>query len=490
MSARSVIRIPLLRAGKIYESLDHADIVDPARGVVVARLSQANPALIRREVEALALAAPLADFGAGTLAEMCKKAATIYANDALPVDGQGNNLSTEAWIRLQSRTTGLPENLCRRTVQRLSAALAATPEIVEGLTRRLPAEAWDRNLSGVSKGRGPLVSYHSVARHLGVVLPNNSPAVNALWLPAIAFKVPVAIKPGSQDPWTAWRLIQALVRAGVPQEAFAYLPGGHDAAASLLGCCDRGLLFGGAGTVAGMADPARVQVHGPGYSKILIGEDEIDHFEEYLDILVDSICRGGGRSCVNASTLVVPRRAGELAEALARKLVEMEVLPLDHPEACLAGFSNGALAAGIDADIEAGLREEGARDITRELDGRERLVCERGWTFLRPTVVLAHAAHPLARREFLFPFCSVVEIPQAKMLDEIGPTLAASIITRDSDFLGRCLAHPGIDRLNLGRVATPDVAWDQPHEGNLFELLHRRRAVACESTGLLQGLGR
>ncbi len=225
MSSRSVIRIPLLRAGKIYESLDHADIVDPARGVVVARLSQANTALIRREVEALALAAPLADFGAGTLAEMCKKAATIYANDALPVDGQGNNLSTEAWIQLQSRTTGLPENLCRRTVQRLSAALAATPEIVEGLTRRLPAAAWDRNLSGVSKGRGPLVSYHSVARHLGVVLPNNSPAVNALWLPAIAFKVPVAIKPGSQDPWTAWRLIQALVRAGVPESVGMKLTG-------------------------------------------------------------------------------------------------------------------------------------------------------------------------------------------------------------------------------------------------------------------------
>ena len=39
------------------------------------------------------------------------------------------------------------------------------------------------------------------------------------------------------------------------------------------------------------------------------------------------------------------------------------------------------------------------------------------------------------------------------------------------------LASPLIHRLNLGAMPTSHVHWDQPHEGNLFDVLYRRRAV-------------
>ena len=32
-------------------------------------------------------------------------------------------------------------------------------------------------------------------------------------------------------------------------------------------------------------------------------------------------------------------------------------------------------------------------------------------------------------------------------------------------------------RLNLGRLPTAHVEWNQPHEGNLFEFLYHRRAI-------------
>ena len=47
----------------------------------------------------------------------------------------------------------------------------------------------------------------------------------------------------------------------------------------------------------------------------------------------------------------------------------------------------------------------------------------RGYLFA-PTIVACDSIdHPLANREFLCPYASVVELPQSEMLDKIGPTL-------------------------------------------------------------------
>ena len=48
------------------------------------------------------------------------------------------------------------------------------------------------------------------------------------------------------------------------------------------------------------ADP-RVQVHGPGFSKILLGDDAVDDWEQHLDLMVDSVLVNSGRSCINCS---------------------------------------------------------------------------------------------------------------------------------------------------------------------------------------------
>jgi hypothetical protein len=88
--------------------------------------------------------------------------------------------------------------------------------------------------------------------------------------------------------------------------------------------------------------------------------------------------------------------------------------------------------------------------------------------------------HPLANREFLFPYASVVEVPQADMLNQIGSSLVVTAITRDAAFRQALLDSPLIERLNLGAIPTTRIAWDQPHEGNLFEFLYRRRALDIE----------
>ena len=136
------------------------------------------------------------------------------------------------------------------------------------------------------------------------------------------------------------------------------------------------------------------------------------------------------------------------------------------------------MAEWIDSTIEADLNEPGAFEATASYRDGSRLVQAEGGTYLRPTIVACDSInHPLANREFLCPYASVVEVPQSEMLDKIGPTLVVSAITKDASFKRELLLDHRIERLNVGPIPTMKISWDQPHEGNLFEFLYKRRSI-------------
>ena len=184
------------------------------------------------------------------------------------------------------------------------------------------------------------------------------------------------------------------------------------------------------------------------------------------------------QSCINASAVVVPKHSVEIADALAQRLGPVAPLPAHDENAALSAFANPRMAEGIEVMIEEGLRTQGAIDVTAKYRNGPRKVVFEGATYLRPTIVHSDSfAHPLANREFLFPYASVVQVPQSEMLNQIGPSLVVTAITEDTRFRELLLGCPLIDRLNLGPISTMQVSWDQPHEGNLFEFLYRRRAL-------------
>jgi acyl-CoA reductase-like NAD-dependent aldehyde dehydrogenase len=302
--------------------------------------------------------------------------------------------------------------------------------------------------------------------------------VNSLWIPSIALKVPVVLKPGRDDPWTPYRIIQALYAAGCPRSALSFYPTSHEGAHALLAIAGRSQLFGDASITKRYAGDSRVELHGPGYSKVLIGADKSAQWEKLIDVLVASVAANGGRSCVNASAIVVHSHGKEIAAALAERLATIVPRDADDAKAGLAGFANPTMAQSINDTIDKALKEPGAEDVSARFRAGPRLVEHQGRTFLQPTVIHCQSFdHPLANREFLFPYCSVVEVPQDQMLSKIGPSLVVSAISDDPVWRRRLLSSPLIHRLNLGAMATSHVHWDQPHEGNLFEFLYRRRAV-------------
>jgi acyl-CoA reductase-like NAD-dependent aldehyde dehydrogenase len=287
------------------------------------------------------------------------------------------------------------------------------------------------------------------------------------------------IKPGKDEPWTPFRLIQAFVAAGCPAEAFGFYPTDHEGAGEILKSCGRALLFGDKSTTQLYANNPAIEIHGPGYSKILIGEDQIERWPEFIDLIVASIADNGGRSCINASAVIVPKYATEIADALARKLGPVGPTRPDDDSARLSGFANPKMAESIDQMIEDGLKSAGATEVTGKYRNGSRKIIFEGGTYLRPTVVLCESmSHPLANREFLFPYASIVQVSQREMLKQIGPSLVVTALTNDRSFREALLDCPFIDRLNLGPIPTTKISWDQPHEGNMFEFLYKRRAIA------------
>jgi len=215
----------------------------------------------------------------------------------------------------------------------------------------------------------------------------------------------------------------------------------------------------------------------------VIGDDAIDDWESYLDVIARSIAENGGRSCINASGVWVPKYGREIAEALAARLAEIKPRAADDPEAVLAPFADPNVAARISKMIDQGLDEEGAREVTAAYRQGSRLATWDGSTYLLPTIVHCESPeHNLANREFLFPFASVVEVPQEQMPEIFGPSLVVTAITSDQQFIRRMISSTRVDRLNIGPIPTMQISWDQPHEGNLFEHLFARRAFQQAAT--------
>ncbi len=468
-----MLHLPVLRWGQPYTSMDVDEVVHFQTGEPIAQVSRANGGLIQRDMRRAQRAREaLREMPIDDLIDRVKTAGELYATAELPM---GDGMQTpDAFVRAQSATTGLPERLCRANMKKNMFVLAEMRRILTSLTRGLDLTVLT---SGFGEERGVPISYQAQSPVLGLVLPSNSPGVHTLWLPIIPMQIGLVLKPGPQEPWTPFRMAAAFFDAGVPREAISIYPGEADIGAAVLATCDRSLVFGGQPTVDRYRGNPKVQAHGPGFSKILLGDDVVDHWESYLDVMVESVFANSGRGCINCSSIWASRHTREIADAIAGRLAAVRPLPADHPDATLAAFTVPGVASAISQSIDADLQAPGVTDVTAKYRDTPRVVKDGRADFLLPTIV--HCASPeaaISHKEYMFPFAAVVECAQERMIDAIGPTLVCSAITNDESFRRRLVDAVNIDRLNLGPVPTIQLNWLQPHEGNIVDFLFRARA--------------
>src|SRR5438874_2252287 len=385
-----MLHMPVLRWGEPYKSLDIDKVVHFTTGEPLAEVSRANGGLIERDMRHAKRARDvLREIPIPELIDRVKRAADLYVEAELPL-GDGTQ-TPEQFVRMQSATTGLPEHMCRFNMKKNHFVLNQMDKMLDALTRGLDLNILSRG-HGVEH-RGVPVSYQAQSPVLGMVLPSNSPGVHTLWLPIIPMQVGLVLKPGPQEPWTPYRMTQAFVQAGIPKQAIAIYPGLGDIGAAVLKECPRSLIFGGTATVEQYKGNPRVQAHGPGFSKIILGDDQVDNWKKHIDVMVDSIFVNSGRGCINCSGVWVSRHGRKIAEAIAAKIGPVQPLPPDDPKSALAAFTVPNQADASNAQIDAEIKEPGVTDMTAKYG--PRLVKKERCDYLRPTI--AHCDSPEAK---------------------------------------------------------------------------------------------
>ena len=168
-------------------------------------------------------------------------------------------------------------------------------------------------------------------------------------------------------------------------------------------------------------------MHGPGYSKVVIGPDVADDWERHIDVIAESISNNGGRSCVNASGVWVTSHADRDRRSPGGTAREGDAASGGRPRGgswrrLPIRPSRSRISAMIEQDLAPAESDGGgASDVSAAVRGADRVVSVHGGTYLLPTIVRCDADHPLANREFLFPFASVVEVSADRC-----PTASAS----------------------------------------------------------------
>ncbi|MCH8875017.1 aldehyde dehydrogenase, partial [candidate division KSB1 bacterium] len=169
-----MLHFPILRAGQPYKSLSVLDVSNFKTGEKIAQLSQANSGLIREDFsQAEKNKQTLNDLPVHELLTMCKNAAALFMKEELSINGATQ--SPKDYIRILSSTTGMPEVLCRKNMDKISFVLDEMETVLSGLTRGLDLSILDQ---GWGSENGSSLSYLCTTNSLGAILPNNSPGVH------------------------------------------------------------------------------------------------------------------------------------------------------------------------------------------------------------------------------------------------------------------------------------------------------------------------
>ena len=128
----------------------------------------------------------------------------------------------------------------------------------------------------------------------------------------------------------------------------------------------------------------------------------------------------------------------------AKRLAAIQALPPDDPKASLAAFTVPGMAEAISQSIDADLQAPGVTDYTAKYRDGSRVVKNGRAEYLLPTVV--HCESPdaaIASKEYMFPFVTVVECPEAEACStRWARRSCARPSPRSRSFGGRCSMRP------------------------------------------------
>ncbi len=402
-----------------------------------------------------------------SLLDVFHRAADIFAT------GRPDGLAPDEYVRLASLSSGLPLSITRRqTIGLFPPAF----RMMDRFIRVQSPGGLDVFDTHVYEAEGIHIGLAPRGRNVGFVMPGNHPSTHLMWLCALAMKVPVVLRPSNDDLFTPYRLVTAFLEAGLPEDAVAFVPGGHDLVDAIVQSCSLAVLFGGQQLADRYASNRRVRIHGPGRSKIVVLADA--EFESTVQLISRLVMDDAGRGCINGSAVIVEGDATKLAAEVAAVLERIPVLsPLD--EQAELGAVPPAHAAAFNAMIDGALGS-GARELT---PGRDRRVAMAdGASIVRPTVIAVDSfEHPLFGMELPFPFVVFASARRQELVRAARNSLAVVVAGNGESLARDLLLEPTVDKVFHGGALSTEFDPREPHEGYLLDFLYQKKALRIGS---------
>jgi len=281
---------------------------------------------------------------------------------------------------------------------------------------------------------------------VGAIAPWNFPLVMASWKigPALAAGNAVVLKPSEMTPFSALRLAELAIEAGVPAGIFNVVQGDGRTTGDALVRHPRigkvtftGSTRTGAAIMAACAfsgtKPVTLELGGKSPQIVFADAPRID---EVARRIASAITSNAGQVCVAGSRLLVERSIAEpLVERIAQLFRGFEAGATWHAQANLPPIVSPAQADRIDAIVRATL-DEGAQARC----GARRATTDLAGAYYLPTIVENVTADSAAVREEVF-----------------GPVLTVQTFESEDEALALA-AHPdyglaaGVHTANLGRA--------------------------------------
>ncbi len=293
---------------------------------------------------------------------------------------------------------------------------------------------------------------------MGAIVPWNYPLIMAAWKlgPALAAGNSVVLKPSEKSPFSALRLAELALEAGIPPGVLNVVPGyGHEAGEALALHMDVDAIgFTGSTRTgrrmleyAGRSNLKRVHNELGGKSAFIVFDDFAD-LGRAARTLAGSIFFNQGESCNAPSrALIHDSIADRFVELLAAEVPQYAPADPLAPATVMGALVDDTQLRNVLGYIEAG-REEGARCIA----GGRRALESTGGCYVEPTIFDGVAnGMTIAREEIFGPVLSVIRFRSEQEAIQIANASSYGLQAAVwSDRLGR--AHRVARALRAGTV--------------------------------------
>ncbi|SNQ49910.1 NAD/NADP-dependent betaine aldehyde dehydrogenase [Frankia canadensis] len=336
---------------------------------------------------------------------------------------------------------------------RLAVIDNGAPAYIHHFAPHAAAELFTYNAGWIDKIGGEVITTDQVPSFdytrdepfgvVGVIIPWNGPvhAIGMTCAPALAAGNCVIVKPPELTPFSALRIGQLALEAGLPPGVFQVVPGAADAGAALVahpgvdkvhftgsGAVGKAVLTGAAATLK----PVALELGGKSANLIFDDADLVTAASQSLGAIVNL----SGQGCINGTRVLVQASVYDQVVEIIRAAVEQ--IPLGDPATALAPPTmgpviNSAACTRIMGVIDRAKSQGEGRLLIGGSRGADDFA---GGYYIQPTVFVdVDNSSRLAQEEIFGPVLSVIKFIDEKDAIRIANDtefgLAAYIQTND-----------------------------------------------------------